>query len=190
MSLIKKLEIRSNQSCELCSSNENLSEFLVIDNGQEDIENYVHCCQKCKKNLEQWSDWDVDHWRCLSESMWSEHLIVQILVYRVLISLGQAWANDLAEQIYFEEEALAIAKAGIPNTSDAIIHKDSNGTILKAGDTITLIKDLEVKGGGFTAKRGTTVKNIRLTDNPEHIEGRVNGTQIVLVTRFLKRVNE
>ena len=52
---------------------------------------------------------------------------------------------------------------------------------------MTIIKDLEVKGAGFTAKRGTVVKNIALTDNPEQIEGRVNGTRIVLLSCFLKK---
>ena len=56
------------------------------------------------------------------------------------------------------------------------------------GDSVTLIKDLDVKGGGFTAKRGTLVKNISLTNNPKHIEGKVNGIQIVLVAAFLKKV--
>ena len=54
---------------------------------------------------------------------------------------------------------------------------------------MTLIKDLVVKGGGFTAKRGTLVKNIALTSNPKHVEGRVNGTVIVLVAAFLKKAN-
>ena len=68
-----------------------------------------------------------------------------------------------------------------------MVCKDSNGATLSAGDTVTLIKDLVVKGANFTAKRGTTVKNISLSDNPEHIEGKVNGTRIVLLTQFLKK---
>ncbi|PIR17599.1 MAG: PhnA domain protein, partial [Elusimicrobia bacterium CG11_big_fil_rev_8_21_14_0_20_64_6] len=65
--------------------------------------------------------------------------------------------------------------------------KDSNGNILSEGDTVTLIKDLNVKGANFTAKRGTIVRKIALTDNPEQIEGKVNGTQIVLLTKYLKK---
>ncbi|MDD4885088.1 PhnA domain-containing protein, partial [Sulfuricurvum sp.] len=52
---------------------------------------------------------------------------------------------------------------------------------------VTLIKDLEVKGAGFTAKRGTIVKNIRLTDDPKYIEGKINGSTIVLVAAFMKK---
>ena len=68
-----------------------------------------------------------------------------------------------------------------------ILHKDTNGVTLNSGDTVTIIKDLNVKGAGFTAKRGTAVRNISLTSNPEQIEGRVNGVKIVLLTCFLKK---
>jgi len=65
--------------------------------------------------------------------------------------------------------------------------RDSNGTILNEGDSVTIIKDLVVKGAGFTAKQGTTVKNIHI-ESPEAIEGRVNGTRIVLLSKFLKKL--
>jgi protein PhnA len=69
-------------------------------------------------------------------------------------------------------------------------HIDSNGVVLQAGDTVVLVKDLDVKGAGFTAKRGTAVRGISLVaDNPEHIEGRVNGQQIVILTKFVKKSN-
>ena len=72
-------------------------------------------------------------------------------------------------------------------SEDIIVHKDTNGVTLNVGDTVTIIKDLNVKGAGFTAKRGTAVRNISLTTNPEQIEGRVNGVKIVLLTCFLKK---
>jgi len=65
--------------------------------------------------------------------------------------------------------------------------KDSNGTILSEGDTVTVIKDLKVKGSSSTIKRGTVVKNIRLTNNEKEIEGKVGGTVIVLKTEFMKK---
>jgi protein PhnA len=65
--------------------------------------------------------------------------------------------------------------------------KDSNGTILNEGDTVTVIKDLKVKGSSSTIKRGTVVKNIRLTNSPQEIEGRVERTVMVLKTEFLKK---
>ncbi len=71
---------------------------------------------------------------------------------------------------------------------EAVIHRDGNGTVLTSGDTVTLIKDLNVKGAGFTAKRGTAVRGISLVrDNAGHIEGRVNGQQIVILTEFVKK---
>lgn len=65
--------------------------------------------------------------------------------------------------------------------------KDCNGNLLNDGDTVHLIKDLKVKGSSSTLKRGTVVKNIRLTDNDEEIEGKVEKTQMVLKTCFVKK---
>jgi protein PhnA len=67
--------------------------------------------------------------------------------------------------------------------------RDANGNELKEGDSVSIIKDLPVKGAGFTAKQGTTVKNIRMVaDDPTHIQGKVNGTTIFLKTEFLKKL--
>lgn len=72
--------------------------------------------------------------------------------------------------------------------SDGIIVKDSNGTILNNGDSVTLIKDLKVKGTSVTLKRGTLVKNIRLTDDAEEIECNADKVRgLVLKTCFLKK---
>ncbi|MCL4123527.1 UNVERIFIED_CONTAM: hypothetical protein GTU68_054359 [Idotea baltica] len=90
--------------------------------------------------------------------------------------------------LYLEDETRRWAQQGIALTDDnEAACKDSNGAILNAGDTVTLIKDLVVKGANFTAKRGTTVKNISLTDDAGQIEGKVNGTRIVLLSQFLKK---
>ena len=66
--------------------------------------------------------------------------------------------------------------------------KDSNGTILNDGDSVTLIKDLKVKGSTVTLKRGTAIKNIRLTSNEEEIECNAEKVKgLVLKTCFLKK---
>lgn len=65
--------------------------------------------------------------------------------------------------------------------------KDANGNILTDGDTVKLIKDLKLKGTSTTIKRGTSVKNIRLTDNTGEIDCRVNKMNIVLRTEFVKK---
>jgi len=66
--------------------------------------------------------------------------------------------------------------------------KDSNGNILKDGDSVTLTKDLKVKGSSIVLKRGKTVKNIKLTEDPAEVDCRVNGSSIVLRTEFLKKI--
>ncbi|GJD29882.1 hypothetical protein PMNALOAF_1124 [Methylobacterium adhaesivum] len=66
--------------------------------------------------------------------------------------------------------------------------KDSNGTKLADGDAVTLIKDLKVKGTSTTLKRGTLIKNIRLTGDPDEIECNAEKVKgLVLKTQFLKK---
>ena len=66
--------------------------------------------------------------------------------------------------------------------------RDSNGNMLKDGDSVTLIKDLKVRGSSTTLKRGTVVKNIKLTEDEDEVEGRIDRVQMVLRTEFLKKV--
>ena len=66
--------------------------------------------------------------------------------------------------------------------------KDSNDSLLADGDTVTLIKDLKVKGSSLVLKRGTTVKKIKLTDDVNEVDCRINGSNIVLRTEFLKKI--
>lgn len=102
---------------------------------------------------------------------------------------SEGWPQDLLDMLYLDEETLAWAKAtGEGDDGDTPKHKDCNGAELNTGDTVVLIKDLNVKGASFTAKRGTAVRNISLVyDNPEHIEGKVNGQQIVILTKYVKK---
>ncbi|SHE47784.1 phosphonoacetate hydrolase [Ruegeria intermedia] len=123
--------------------------------------------------------------RCLATAMWSEDPATQVLAARLLKRLSDHdWARDLSEQLWLDEETQAWAD-NVPTKSQ---HRDSNGAPLAQGDTVVLIKDLPVKGAGFTAKRGTAVRGISLVpDNPERIEGRVEGQRIVILTKFVKR---
>lgn len=70
--------------------------------------------------------------------------------------------------------------------SDLVV-KDSNGTILQDGDNVVVTKSLKVKGSTLNLKQGTMIKKIRLTDNDEEIDCKVNGTSIVLKTCFVKK---
>ncbi|MCK4956984.1 MAG: alkylphosphonate utilization protein, partial [Candidatus Cloacimonetes bacterium] len=128
-----------------------------------------------------------------NDSMWSQVPAVQVMAWRMLKRLSaEGWPQDLLDILYLDEETQAWAEATSEEHSyeDTVKHIDSNGVVLEAGDTVILIKDLNVKGTSFTAKRGTAVRGISLVaDNPEHIEGRVNGQLIVILTKFVKKGN-
>jgi protein PhnA len=186
------LHARSGSACELCANSENLSAYELPPNNDGSTEQSLLVCDICLKQINNPDKVDVNHWRCLNDSMWSQVPAVQVMAWRMLTRLSpEGWPQELLDMMYLDDETLAWAKSGAEAESedDAVIHKDSNGAVLSAGDTVTLTKDLDVKGTSFTAKRGTAVRNISLVQsNPEHIEGRVNGTQIVILTKFVKRV--
>ncbi len=189
MSTEQTLIERSGNKCELCGAENDLSVYEVAPSDGS-AEQSILVCTTCKSQLEGPKTMDPNHWRCLNDSMWSEVPAVQVMAYRILSLLrSEGWTQDLLDMMYLEDDMKTWAEAGITHEDEgeAVIQRDSNGTILEEGDTVTLIKDLDVKGAGFTAKRGTVVKNIRLTDNPKFIEGKINGTQIVLVTAYMKK---
>ena len=66
--------------------------------------------------------------------------------------------------------------------------KDTNGAVLKDGDSVQLVRDLDVKGSSLNLKRGTVAKNIRLTHKPSEVECRFGKSTIVLKTEYLKKV--
>jgi protein PhnA len=116
--------------------------------------------------------------------MWSAEPSVQIAVWRKLGEIDEMWATDARESMMMEPEVMARAEA----SALVVEHFDSNGMRLEHGDTVVLVKDLVVKGAGFTAKRGTAVRNISLVpENAAHIEGKVEGQRIVILTEFVKR---
>ncbi|MFT7414608.1 MAG: protein PhnA [Methylophagaceae bacterium] len=189
MNTKQTLLARSNSKCELCNSETNLSVYEVPPVTDANADQCIFVCQTCLDQIENPENINPNHWRCLNDSMWTAVPAVQVMAWRQLKSLNtEMWAQDLLDMLYLDEEtqtwaaATEVAEANAESSS-----VDSNGAILTAGDSVTLIKDLDVKGAGFTAKRGTLVKGISLTDKPEHIEGRVNGSRIVLLTKFLKK---
>lgn len=187
MSIEQILIDRSGHQCELCGSKENLSAFDVEpSDGSADQKIYI--CQTCQSQIEAPETMDTNHWRCLNDAMWSPTPAVQVMAYRLLHALkSEGWPQELLDMMYLEDDLKNWADKGIVEEEDKIIHRDSNGAVLEEGDSVTLIKDLDVKGANFTAKRGTLVKGIHLTDDPKFIEGKVNGTQIVLVAAYLKK---
>lgn len=193
MSVEKTLQERSNSSCELCSATEGLGVYEVPPNADGSVDQSIYVCQTCREQMEDPEKTDSNHWRCLNDSMWSEVSAVQVIAWRMLTRLrSEGWPSDLLEMLYLDEETLEWAKATGEGTDaeEIVKHVDSNGNVLEAGDTVVLIKDLNVKGANFVAKRGTAVRRITLVeDNPEHIEGKVNDQRIVILTKFVKKSN-
>lgn len=175
MSISKELIERSGNKCELCASEENLSTIAVYPKDDE-----IVVCETCKSQIES-GELDSNHFNCLNDSMWSETPAVKVLSYKLLKKLGM---NDLLDMMYLEGDEQTWADTE-PEATEIL--KDSNGNILQAGDTVTIIKDLDVKGANFTAKRGTVVKNIRMCNVAGHVEGKVNGSSIYLKVEFLKK---
>lgn len=191
MSTEQALHERSGSKCELCAADESLAVYALPPDSDGSAEQSILVCGTCREQLEQPEKVEVNHWRCLNDSMWSPVPAVQVVAWRMLNRLSaEGWPQELLEMLYLDDETLAWARAGMDAAAEeeSVRHLDSNGAELQAGDTVHLIKDLNVKGANFTAKRGTAVRNISLVpDNPEQIEGRVNGQQIVILTQFVKK---
>jgi protein PhnA len=192
MDIEQKLHERSGSACELCDSKDNLKVYNVPP-VSTDADTCILVCQTCFEQLSDGGKMDANHWRCLNNSMWSTVPAVQVTAWRLLNLLrDEGWPQDLLDMLLLDDDTLTWAKSAVQESENIseenIIHKDNNGTVLLAGDTVVLIKDLDVKGGGFTAKRGTAVRNISLvSDNAGQIEGRVNGQQIVILTQYVKK---
>jgi protein PhnA len=189
VSVETEIQGRSGNQCEFCATAGELVVLPVHPRTGDVAENCVHLCPTCSGQVTGEVPMDPNHWYCLQQSAWSPEPAVQVLAWRLLHRLSaQAWAIDLADQIYMEDDTRAWAEQlEAPVETAANNPVDSNGTVLNEGDSVTLIKDLVVKGANFTAKRGTLVKNIRVGDDPTHVEGKVSKMSIMLKTCFLKR---
>lgn len=192
MSLEQDLRDRSGNVCELCGSSNDLDVFTVPESAEVTADTHVFICGTCKEQLENPDAVEPNHWRCLNDSMWSQVPAVQVIAYRMLYRLkSEGWPQDLLDIMYLEEDVKQWAKAGIAQepTATALVHRDSNGVVLEAGDSVVLIKDLKVKGSSMVAKQGTAVRRISLDhENEKYIEGKVDGQQIVLITDYVKKV--
>ncbi|WP_452224981.1 PhnA domain-containing protein [Lacinutrix chionoecetis] len=191
MSVLQMLKDRSNGTCELCTSTTSLRQYTIPPSLNESVDTCIMVCENCHNQIEGETEMDANHWRCLNDSMWSEHVAVQIMAWRMLQRLrNEGWPKDLLDMMYLEDEALALARATgeHKDESEKIIHRDVNGVILENGDSVVLIKDLKVKGSSMVAKQGTAVRNIRLDrDNATYIEGKVDGQHIVIITEYVKK---
>ncbi|WP_297442225.1 alkylphosphonate utilization protein [Sulfurimonas sp.] len=169
--------------CELCGSDEDVT-LMTVPQGEEGEEGSIYVCANCKSQIEN-EELDETHFNCLNDSMWSEVPAVKVMSGLLLSQLGR---QDLLEMMYLEEAEQAWFDKAQSAAANKVVFRDANGVELHAGDSIVILKDLDVKGAGFTAKRGTTVTRISLpNDMDDHVEGRVNGTKIYLKTEFIKK---
>ena len=188
MNLERELNKKSNGTCELCGATENIKPFDVLPTRKGDLDESIYACATCIDQIENPDKMDANHWRVLNDSMWSEHIPVQVVSWRMLNRLKN---HELVEQMYMDEDTLEWAKATGEGDDDEnkLVHRDSNGVILNTGDSVVLIKDLKVKGSSMVAKQGTAVRNIRLDhENETYIEGKVDGQQIVIITAYVKKL--
>ncbi|MDG1859355.1 MAG: PhnA domain-containing protein [Emcibacteraceae bacterium] len=182
MAVLDDLKSRAENKCELCGSVDAIAAFEVPPSSDGSVDQSVLICSICREES------DDDHFKCLADSMWTPVAAVQVMAWRHLNRLSShTWAQELLDMLYLEDEILSWAQ-DFEAEEEAVKHLDSNGVLINAGDTVVLIKDLNVKGAGFTAKRGTAVRNVSLDlNNAKHIEGRVEGQHIVILTEFVKK---
>jgi protein PhnA len=190
---LQQLEQRSNKQCELCKNSENVSQYSIITPDFIKTDTDLLLCSKCIAQIDKKEQLSKEHWQCLQESMWSEVTAAQIISWRMLNRFRtETWASDLLDMMYLDEENEKWAKVTGDHENDGTVdlHKDSNGALLLEGDTVVLIKSLDVKGSTLNAKMGTVVKNIRLDKtNTDYIEGKIEGQTIVILTKYVRKQN-
>jgi len=158
--------------CALCGKENTLKFELSKDM-------IVYLCDTCKTQVEN-KDYNEEYLMpLLNNSMWSEDSATKVLSYIILKDLGR---NDLVDMMYLTDEELNVV-----NSQKIVL--DANNNVLKNGDNVSVIKDLDVKGTSKTIKRGTIIKNIKMCDVEDHISCKVDGIgQVFLKTEFLKKI--
>lgn len=193
MEIEEQLKERSGGICELCTANTDLKVYEVPPKSTGGVDGSIFICETCSSQIDNPEKMDPNHWRCLNDSMWSEHDAVKAVVWRMLSRLKEeGWPKDLLDMMYLDADTLEWAKAtgeGLAE-SEKIIHRDVNGVILQNGDNVVLIKDLKIKGSSQIAKQGTAVRRISLDrENAEFIEGKVGPTLTVIITKYVKKTS-
>jgi protein PhnA len=191
MKLELLLQQRSENNCELCKSSDGVKLYEVLPQKSTSDENCMMVCATCLSQIEKKAEPNSSHWKCLTESMWSEVPGIQVVAWRMLNRFrSESWAADSLDMLYLDDEKLAWAKATGDHDNDSAVelHKDCNGVLLQTGDTVVLTKSLDVKGSSLNAKMGTVVKNIRIVEeNTEQIEGKIEGQVIVILTKYVRK---
>lgn len=187
----EQLLLRSENKCEICEAVAPLKLYKVLPQSSNNESNCIMICNQCLGQVEKTKELDVTHLRCLITSIWSTVPGVQVITWRLLNRLkDESWAADALDSMYLDDETLAWAQAINDDENDSVadVHKDCNGAPLETGNTVVLIKSLDVKGSSLNAKMGTVVKNIRLVENnTDQIEGKIEGQVIVILTKYVRK---
>ncbi len=190
MSITNQLQSRCDGSCEICGTKATeIKAYTVPPKKETTAETAVALCDTCYQQISASDYSNSNYWRCVTGSIWSEVQPVQALSYKILQTLkNEDWAAETLDTIYVDEAVMDWANAEAMMEAAKVIHKDSNGNILEAGDTVVLIQNLNVKGANFIAPKGTIVRKIRLVpDNAEQIEGKIEGDTIVILTKYVRK---
>ena len=114
MTIEETLRERSESKCELCSSSDGLVVFEVAPAPNPSSDSNILLCGKCNDQVQNPANLDAKHWFCLNDSMWSQVPVVQVMAFRILTWLkAEAWAQDLLDQLYLDDETKSWAEAGI-----------------------------------------------------------------------------
>ncbi len=189
---LQELQTRSGNQCELCGSTLGLKVYEVSAAPKSIRDAEIYCCEKCIAQIDKKADLEQAHWQeLLGTAMWSEVPAVQVVAWRMLNRFRhESWAADNIDMMYLDEEHMAWARASGDHENDATVdlHRDCNGAPLQAGDSVVLIKSLDVKGSTVNAALGTVVKNIKPDPNDTaYIEGRIEGQSIMIKTIYVKK---
>jgi protein PhnA len=192
MKISNTLLNRCHSACELCESpSEQLHAYIVPARTEEADENAVALCDTCMQSISDQDYSNANYFMFLTGSIWSEVPPVKVLSYKILSRLSdQEWAQGALDSAALTEEELSWANSEQEALAGAVVHKDAYGMVLQHGDTVFLTENLNVKGANFMAAKGTKVPKIRLVpDNPEQIEGKIEGSTIVILTKFVRKGN-
>ncbi len=188
MAIQKNLAERSNNECELCNKHDTETVgYAIPPKDDSSPDHQIVVCTTCLDKITSNDFADAEYWRFVTGTIWSEVPAVQTMSYKILTKLEATdWAGETLESVFLEDNIIEWAKAEDELAQEP--HKDCFGALLAQGDNVVLTQNLNVKGTSFTAQKGTVVKNIRLVhDDSTHVEGKVNGTTIYILTKYLKK---
>ena len=122
MTIETALISRSGGKCELCAKQDQLAVYEVPPASDASTEQCLLICATCHGQIENPDSMDANHWRCLTETMWSQEPAVQVMAYRLLSRLSsEPWAQDQLDMLYLEDETFIKMKPTIVNTMFAAI---------------------------------------------------------------------